>query len=166
VHSLSSLGALVLAASCFVACAAGGVGDGDGDFNVEQGGDDAAATDSGTADVSSSNPGYGSDASVHPADANAPSTGQDSGGFPPPTGGDAGTTTIDSSAPDTGTTTHDSGTTFHDSGSTQSGCVAPDTASSCTACMTSGETCQNNGCYNGYYCDTSTNKCYAQSSCP
>jgi len=27
--------------------------------------------------------------------------------------------------------------------------------------MTKGETCQANGCYGGYYCNTSTNGCHA-----
>jgi len=31
--------------------------------------------------------------------------------------------------------------------------------------MTSGKTCQANGCYNGYYCDTKTSGCKDSSSC-
>jgi hypothetical protein len=152
---ISSLGPIVLAAVCLGACAAGSVDEGDGNVTVEQGDDDAAADAAPTSD-----PSYGSDAATHPADASAPATGVDSG-FPQPTGNDAG-----SPAHDSGSTPHDSGTTTHDSGSTSSGCDAPDTSSSCTACMTSGQTCQNNGCYNGYYCDYATAKCYSQSSCP
>jgi hypothetical protein len=159
--SLSSLGPIVLTAAFLGACAAGGVGEGEGDFSVEQAGDDAGVGDAAPSS-SSGDPGYASDASApaHAADASNASTGEDGGGFPQPTGSDAG------SAPqDSGGTYHDASVS-HDSGSTQSGCAAPDTASSCTACMTANETCQNNGCYGGYYCDPSTSKCYAQSSCP
>jgi hypothetical protein len=39
--------------------------------------------------------------------------------------------------------------------------VAPTSTASCTSCTTStsSKTCQANGCYGGWWCDTSTNKC-------
>ena len=41
-------------------------------------------------------------------------------------------------------------------------CAAPATAASCSAC--SGKSCQSNGCYNGYFCNTQTLHC--MKSCP
>jgi hypothetical protein len=32
-------------------------------------------------------------------------------------------------------------------------------------CQNNGQMCQPNGCYGGYLCDTSTNKCKAPGSC-
>ena len=41
-------------------------------------------------------------------------------------------------------------------------CAAPDTNAACDAC--SGNTCQSNGCYNGYFCNVQTLHC--SKSCP
>lgn len=37
--------------------------------------------------------------------------------------------------------------------------VPNDSSGACTACQTAGQPCQANGCYNGYYCELSTDKC-------
>ncbi len=44
-------------------------------------------------------------------------------------------------------------------------CAQPDTPAACSACGT-GKVCQPNGCYNGYLCDTDTNRCKAPDACP
>jgi hypothetical protein len=123
-----------------------------------------------------------------------PTTDTDSGSQPPPTtdqdsgstetdsgstnetdsGADTGSTTEPDSGsnnpPDSGGTTPDAGhDAGHDSGSgSDAGCpfVAPGTPASCNACTTkNGKTCDVNGCYGGYYCNTSTNKCVAKPTC-
>jgi hypothetical protein len=43
-----------------------------------------------------------------------------------------------------------------------SGWAAPDASAACHAC--NGSSCQPNGCYNGYWCDTTTTKCHATPS--
>jgi Calcineurin-like phosphoesterase len=45
----------------------------------------------------------------------------------------------------------------------------PTVTASCTSCKTSGQTCQANGCYGGWWCNVDTNTCQAPpspSSCP
>jgi hypothetical protein len=37
--------------------------------------------------------------------------------------------------------------------------VGPNVSAGCTSCTSSSSTCQPNGCYGGWYCNTSTNKC-------
>lgn len=52
--------------------------------------------------------------------------------------------------------------------STDQGCSGwadPTTTAGCHAC-TSSQSCQPNGCYNGYWCDTTTTKCHASPACP
>lgn len=45
--------------------------------------------------------------------------------------------------------------------------VAPSVTASCDSCSSSSSTCQPNGCYGGWWCDTSTSKCEAApTSCP
>ena len=39
------------------------------------------------------------------------------------------------------------------------GYALPDESAGCKACQQSSPTCQPNGCYNGYYCEVSVNKC-------
>jgi hypothetical protein len=51
-----------------------------------------------------------------------------------------------------------------DAGNGNSTCAGPNTPANCHAC--SGQNCQPNGCYNGYVCDTVTDKCKAPNSCP
>ena len=51
-----------------------------------------------------------------------------------------------------------------DAGNGNSTCAGPNTPANCHAC--SGQSCQPNGCYNGYLCDTVTDKCKAPNSCP
>jgi len=51
-----------------------------------------------------------------------------------------------------------------DGGSTTTSCdgwADPGTAAACHACSASTTDCQSNGCYGGYWCDTSANKCHA-----
>ena len=44
---------------------------------------------------------------------------------------------------------------------------APSVTAGCTSCSTSSSTCQPNGCYGGWWCDTSTDRCEeAPTSCP
>jgi hypothetical protein len=75
-------------------------------------------------------------------------------------------------APDVATT-HDAGTTpdagtSHDTGAPSDanpGCAAyaaPNTPSTCHGCT--GSQCQTNGCFGGYYCHTTTDKCVKPSS--
>lgn len=46
------------------------------------------------------------------------------------------------------------------------GLADPNTTASCTSCKSGGKTCQANGCYGGWWCDTTTDKCQpAPSSC-
>ncbi len=51
-----------------------------------------------------------------------------------------------------------------DADASASTCDDIDTLSVCHAC--SGASCQTNGCYNGYLCDTETAHCKAPGSCP
>jgi hypothetical protein len=53
-----------------------------------------------------------------------------------------------------------------DSSTSSATCVGPNVNAGCTACLTASQpqTCQANGCYNGYYCNTITNKCYSSPS--
>ena len=47
--------------------------------------------------------------------------------------------------------------------STCDGYAAPSTTAACHSCSSSSSTtCQPNGCYGGWYCDTSTNRCQSQ----
>jgi hypothetical protein len=55
------------------------------------------------------------------------------------------------------TTTGSTGT-----GETCGAYVGPDVTACCTACTKAGETCQKNGCYNGYWCKPSTCGCSAK----
>jgi hypothetical protein len=51
---------------------------------------------------------------------------------------------------------------------TSQGCTGwadPTASASCRACSAS-QTCQPNGCYGGYWCDTTTTKCHASPTCP
>jgi hypothetical protein len=52
------------------------------------------------------------------------------------------------------------------SGSQGSVCADPDTPAGCHSCSQSSSKCQSNGCYNGYLCDTSTNRCRPPNQCP
>ena len=49
-------------------------------------------------------------------------------------------------------------------GSTCDGYASPDTFATCNCTASDQSECQNNGCYNGYYCDTNTDTC--KSSAP
>jgi hypothetical protein len=114
-----------------------------------------------------------------------PSLGQDSGGQPP-----LQTDTPDSGAPtsttppsedsgsiiptpppsedsgsfpsdDSGSGDFDGGSSDDDAGSADcKGYAPPDAVGSCTACSSSSSSCQNNGCYGGYWCDLSTSACH------
>lgn len=44
------------------------------------------------------------------------------------------------------------------------GYALPDETATCHACQTSSTTCQRNGCFNGYYCELSAQKCRAKPS--
>jgi hypothetical protein len=46
-------------------------------------------------------------------------------------------------------------------GGTCPGYAAPTVASCCTSCSSSSSSCQTNGCYGGWYCDTTACKCHA-----
>ncbi len=152
----------VLAAAPLAGCATGGAPYDDGDVTVDPTGNGAGSTADAAAEDSASSPGSTRDASTPLAQPDAAPSGYDSG-FPPPTGVDSGSPAYyDAGSP----SYYDSGSGQRDSGSTQSGCAPPDTSASCTACMTSGQTCQLNGCYNGYYCDDATSKCHPAASCP
>ncbi len=50
------------------------------------------------------------------------------------------------------------------SATTESTCADIDVVAACHAC--SGASCQPNGCYGGYVCDTVTMRCKAPSACP
>jgi len=54
-----------------------------------------------------------------------------------------------------------------DAGSTST-CTAfaPTTTAKCTACKSSGETCQANGCFNGYWCSSSSSCVKQPANCP
>jgi hypothetical protein len=52
-----------------------------------------------------------------------------------------------------------------DAAADDAGCASPETPASCTACSP-GKSCQPNGCYSGYVCDTLTNHCKAPTACP
>ncbi|HEY1954485.1 MAG TPA: hypothetical protein VGH28_02715 [Polyangiaceae bacterium] len=58
-------------------------------------------------------------------------------------------------SPDGGTSTPGSDTSSCD------GWADPDTAAGCHACTAGSASCQSNGCYGGYWCDTSAMKCHA-----
>ncbi len=44
-------------------------------------------------------------------------------------------------------------------GSTCGSLVGPNVSAQCSSCSSSGQTCQANGCYGGWWCDTSTDRC-------
>ena len=76
---------------------------------------------------------------------------------------------VDVGAPLEASTPFDASPTPNDAGSTtcSSTLASPTTVASCTACLTGSHTCQSNGCYNGYWCNTSTDKCNAPpANCP
>ena len=58
------------------------------------------------------------------------------------------------------------GVTDPDASSVASSCIPPDLSGPCYQCVNLGETCQINGCWNGYYCDTLTITCVTQATCP
>jgi hypothetical protein len=65
------------------------------------------------------------------------------------------------------TSTRDAGKTAPpgcDAGSSATMCgstVAPTVKASCSSCSSSSSTCQPNGCYGGWWCDTATSRCQA-----
>jgi hypothetical protein len=62
----------------------------------------------------------------------------------------------DQSAPDAGPASEACGTL-----------IGPDVAAGCTSCKRGGSNCQTNGCYGGWWCDSSTNRCQKPpTSCP
>ena len=76
---------------------------------------------------------------------------------------------VDVGVPPEASTPFDAGPTPNDAGSTtcSSTLASPTTNASCTACQTGSHVCQSNGCYNGYWCNTSTDKCSAPpANCP
>lgn len=78
------------------------------------------------------------------------------------------TTTGDASVPDDASVPGDAGpTTSGDAGASCSDYADPTTTAACV-CDSTLHTCQANGCYNGYFCLTTTNKCRASkpSNCP
>jgi hypothetical protein len=53
----------------------------------------------------------------------------------------------------------------NDAGTTCPGFADPSTTAGCTSCKQFTQTCQANGCYGGWYCNTQTNKCQAPPTC-
>jgi hypothetical protein len=142
---------------------------------------DVAVSSQTSPDSSSSQPGAGRDASPR-HDASA-SSAPDAGTAPDGGAGslDAGHPPYSSGTPEAG---HDAGSGHHDAGTADAGhdagsprdagrsedagagCAAyaaPGTPAACTAC-TSSETCQANGCYGGYFCHTTTDRCVLPTS--
>lgn len=140
-------------------------------------GDDTSPYDSGTTyEAGVSSPETGSPPKGGGADSSTMS-GDDDGS----TGSeqDSSTTDPDAQAADTGTPPppQDSSTGPQDSSlpgedamtppesGPPSSCAEPSTPAACHACSP-GPTCQANGCYNGYVCNTQTNHCGAPGTCP
>ena len=105
-------------------------------------GDDSDAT-AGASDDGAPPPPPPNDAAIVPDDAGPPppppqdaSSGAPDSGPRPPSGADAAPTSV---------------------------CAQPDTPAGCKACSGS---CQANGCFNGYLCDTQTNRCHPPTACP
>jgi hypothetical protein len=154
------LGVLVTAvAMCPVACANGGPvagdygsgddGGGPGSVKGNQGDDGGASADAAFGNNDNGNQGSGGgDASQSTGNQG---NGDDAGNPPPPD--DAGS--MDSGKPPPPP---------KDAGNNNATCADPNTPASCHAC--SGKSCQPNGCYGGYVCDTMTDKCKAPNSCP
>jgi len=63
-----------------------------------------------------------------------------------------------------GTTGSSSGTGSSGGGSTCGTLVGPNTSAGCSSCSGGSSTCQPNGCYGGWWCDTATNKCQSPPS--
>jgi hypothetical protein len=173
-----SCGALVLAAG-LVACAAGS--------SAPQDPIELQSNSSGA-----SNPVVlGSDAATNSQSPAPPSITIGSTGTPdaaPPPAVDSGLAPIDDDSGDdfdagspvdddagggydSGSYGYDSGSSKKDAGSggttTCKGYAPPSVTAGCTCTATDQSECQANGCYNGYWCDTDTEKCHedAPSGC-
>lgn len=81
-------------------------------------------------------------------------------------GGSSGSSSGSGSGSSSGST---SGSTSGSSSGSSSGgtsdCADPNTNALCTGCITAGQPCQANGCYGGYDCNTTTDKCQAPGNC-
>ncbi len=127
-----------------------------------QNGNGTSTTPPGTPDAGGDDFGSGDDAGFGGFDA---SFGDDDSSF----GDDSGYGDDDSSYGDDDASYGDDDSGYGDdsgggSGSTCDGYASPDTTAGCTCTANDQSECQANGCYNGYYCDTNTNKC--KSSAP
>jgi len=108
---------------------------------------------------------------ITPSDAGAPGAdagpvGEQDAGTPAvdaATGTDAGAVGRDAALPqaDAGTPAVDAAPPGTDAGPVCTGFAAPTTAASCNGC--GDHTCQANGCYGGYWCDTTTSECTSAS---
>jgi hypothetical protein len=139
-------------------------------------GDDSSSDDSGanydTGVVPSTEAGEDSSSPQHPGTDSSPA--MDDGSTGP--GPDASMTDPDVQVDTGGPTPQDSSSGPQDSspavedamGPPDTGpastCAAPSTPAACHACSP-GPTCQPNGCYNGYICNTQTNHCGAPGTC-
>jgi hypothetical protein len=154
------------------ACAMGGPGQDPYGLETqgEGSGKDAGNTSSSSGSSSSSSSGSSSSSSGSSSSSSSGSGGSSSG-----YGGSGSSSGYSSSSGSSsgysGSSSGYSGSSSGKSSSSGSGsggsgtCADPNTPANCTACQTAGKTCQPNGCYNGYYCNTSTNGCHSPSSC-
>ncbi len=80
--------------------------------------------------------------------------------------GSGGTASSGSSGGSTGAGSSGGGSTGSSGGGggTCGGLAPPTTAAGCSSCSGSSSSCQANGCYGGWYCNTTTNKCQAAPS--
>jgi hypothetical protein len=140
-----------------------GLGAGDGGLSPEGAGQPQGPM-SGNDSALPPPPGTDSSPPEMGADTGSPLPGEDASttdepDAAPPTNDDAGIPPPDapSGLPETGGPPPDAAPSI---------CAGPGTAAGCHACSSSSPTCQPNGCYNGYLCDTQTNRCHSPSSCP
>jgi hypothetical protein len=141
--------------------------------------DDPSGDDSGVTVEASQPQGNGHDGSSqpNPGQDSSATNGDDSG----PTGQDSAPPDLDAAA-EVSTSSDTGGPTVQDASSGQdsspaaqdamgppdsgppSNCAGPSTPAACHACSP-GPSCQPNGCYNGYICNTQTNHCGAPGTC-
>lgn len=73
-------------------------------------------------------------------------------------------TDADTTANDAGGTTDDASSAGADAATACPGYALPTESAPCHACQQTSTTCQANGCYGGYYCNLSSQKCQTKPS--